>query len=244
MEISVVCEKEEVSRAVRESCRNAHVYKSVLPYVFRAEYEDLLKKALCEDEVVVRTMDELGFLKQNSYKGRMIADTYLYAMNKASAEVLNDLGIYRDTAPLELTFHELKEMDLGNSELTVYGRVPMMVTAQCLYRNTHDDKCKKDVKNGHSLYLKDRMGKDLPCVSYCSYCTNVIYNSIPMSLHGRMKEIRELKPAALRLHFTTEGPKEAAEITDYYLSLVSGKKTADDCPVREYTNGHFRDGVE
>ncbi len=244
MDISVVCEKEDVRDMIERKCPGAHVYKGVLPYVFRAEYEDMIRSSLGQEELVVRTMDELGFLLENSYKGRIIADTYLYTMNRASKEQLRELGVFRDTAPLELNFHELKERGLEDSELTVYGRVPMMVSAQCLYRNTHDDICDRDKERGHLIYLKDRMGASLPCMCFCSYCTNVIFNSLPLSLHSRMKEIRELKPAALRLHFTTEKPDEAVRITDYYLNLLSGEGKAGSFPVKEYTKGHFKDTVE
>ncbi len=244
MEISVVCEKEDVKKAVREAFPDVHVYRTVLPHVFRRENEEILREALDSDEVVARTIDELGFLAENSYKGRIIGDAYLYAMNAASAAELKSMGVWRDTAPLELTRGELKDRGVSESELTVYGRAPLMVSAQCVYRDTHDDRCGRDEKNGRIVYLKDRTKRELPCVCYCRYCHNVIYNSVPMSLHNMMKEVLSLNPAALRLSFTTEDADTASRITDYYRELETNGDTRREFPLKEYTTGHFRKGVE
>ncbi|MBO4375198.1 MAG: U32 family peptidase [Lachnospiraceae bacterium] len=244
MEISVVCERDDVKKAVRRSFPGIHVYETVLPYVFRTGNTDIMEEALESDEAVARTVDELAFLTENSYMGRIIGDTYLYAMNSRAADMLKEMGLCRDCAPLELTFNELRERGVSESELMVYGRVPLMVSAQCVYRNTHDDRCGKDEKNGHWVTLKDRTGRDLPCRCDCRCCCNIIYNSVPLSLHNMMKEVTKLDPASLRLVFTTEGPEEACSIAGYYTELVNEGKNDRPFPVKEYTTGHFRNKVE
>lgn len=243
MEINALCEREEVKNAIRESFPDVHVYEYVLPHVFRSGYEDEMKAALSMDEVVVRTIDELGFLKKNSYKGHIIGDTYLYTMNSSAVDSFRSMGVYRDTLPLELTYRELKERETRESEITVYGRVPLMVSAQCVYRDSHDDICKKKEK-GRAVYLKDRTGRILPCVCFCRYCYNVIFNSVPLSLHNLMDEVVSLKPAGIRLYFSTEDPKEACAITGYYRDLLIKNIKNAEFPLREYTTGHFKKGVE
>lgn len=244
MEISAVCEKKEIKEAIEKEFPDIHVYGTVLPYVMRSGDISDLENILSSDEVVARTIDELGFLSENSYRGRIIADAYLYTMNRLSKNTMKEYGVFRDTAPLEENFNELLQRGMENSELLVYGRIPLMVSAQCLYRNTHGDVCGKDEKNGHLLYVKDRTGRSLPCVCDCRHCLNVIYNSVPLSLHNHMEEVRRLKSAALRLYFTTETLPEARRIAGYYVSMVKYGKDGEDFPLKEYTTGHFKKGVE
>ena len=43
----------------------------------------------------------------------------------------------------------------------VYGHIPLMVSAQCLYKNT--DKCQKCKPEDERAYIVDRLGKDFMC---------------------------------------------------------------------------------
>ena len=53
------------------------------------------------------------------------------AKNFGTSKKLRDF-----TAPLELNSRELRELDIRNGELLVYGRIPVMVSAQCIERTT------------------------------------------------------------------------------------------------------------
>ena len=243
MDISVVCEDEKTAELIEKKYPQVHIYKNVFPYVLRYEYEQELIKLLESDEILVRTADGLGFLIQNGYKGKIIADAGLYTFNRASKQFLKDSGVYRDTVPLELNYHEIRERGVEASELVIYGHVPMMISAQCLYKNTKDA-CRKDEKNGHRTVLKDRIGKNLPVICFCRYCLNVIYNSVPLSLHTELEKIRTLDVPSVRLSFTVEKPEEALDITGFFIKLLSGTSRADSVPFKEYTRGHFIRGVE
>ena len=72
--------------------------------------------------------------------------------------------------------------------MIVYGRLPLMHSAQCVRKNTFG--C-----NGQEerLVLKDRYDKEFPVVCYCrpwkmgntkaaESCYNIIYNSLPYGL--------------------------------------------------------------
>ncbi len=244
MEISAVCEKSEVKEMIKREFPDIHVYETVLPHVMRSDDASGFEHILSSEEVVARTIDELGFLLDNSYKGKIIADSYLYTMNRLSKSTLKELGVFRDTAPLELNFNELLQRGMEDCEFMVYGRIPLMVSAQCVYRNTHDDICKKDEKRGHLVYIKDRTGRSLPCVCDCRHCLNVIYNSVPLSLHNRMTEVLELNPAALRMYFSTETPEEAKQIAEFFTELIRTGKNDSGFPLKEYTTGHFKKGAE
>ena len=65
-------------------------------------------------------------------------------------------------------------MDLGleELELMVYGHLPLMVTAQCLYTSTNAcNKCK--AASNKIDYILDRMGKRFYVKASCSSCSNV-----------------------------------------------------------------------
>ena len=243
MDISVVCEDEKTAELIGKKYPQVHIYRNVFPYVFRYEYGPELKKLLETDEILVRTADGLGFLIQNGFKGRIIADAGLYTFNRASKQFLKDAGVCRDTVPLELNYHEIRERGVEASELMIYGHVPMMISAQCLYKNTKGG-CEKDEKKGHRTVLVDRMGKSLPVICFCRYCFNVIYNSVPLSLHTELEKIRSLDIPSVRLSFTVEKPEEALAVTGFFIKLLSGTSEAGPVPFKEYTKGHFIKGVE
>ena len=90
------------------------------------------------------------------------------------------------------------------------------------------------------LSIKDRMGMQFPVRCVCGHCYNVIYNSLPLSLHSF---IRKENPVAMGAagwicSFTTESAAQTKEILRWY---VSGGEGADPASVfREFTTGHYR----
>ena len=247
MDINAVCEKASQSKALSGLNGIKLIFhpQNTLPYIFRNRDERNLA-FLDEPYMLVRNLDELGFLKENGYNGEIYADHSLYTCNPASRDFLKSHGIRHDTAPLELSFKELKARGMEGSELMIYGRVPMMISAGCLHRNSHSDICDKDIKKGHDLILTDRMDTDFPVLCICRYCYNIVLNSVPLSLHGCMDKVMELNPASLRLNFTTEGETETIRIASYFLDLVreyeNGGKTYASPPFTSFTKGHFLKG--
>lgn len=246
MDINVLCEKSETAAALKRSAAAGginEIYECVMPYVMRDDFSDAAARFLSAPDVVVRSWDELGWLKQNGYQGKIIADAGLYTFNREAVSALKEAGAAYDTVPLELNIHEMLERGIANSELVVYGRVPMMITSQCLYRNTHNDRCEKDILAGHEAVLTDRTGTDFISMCFCRYCCNVLFNSVPISLHTETDTIIKAAPRSVRLYFTDETPEEAARITDYFVRMFDGRD-AGTLPIKGYTKGHFRKGVE
>ena len=92
--------------------------------------------------------------------------------------------------------------------MLVYGRIPVMTSTQCLKKSAGHCQKTPDL-----FKVRDRKGKEFPVKNCCSYCYNVIYNSVPVSLHGWSEEVRKCSPASVRLAFTTESNKEAAAVS-------------------------------
>ncbi len=118
----------------------------------------------------------------------------------------------------------------------VYGRVPMMITANCIRKTSgHCDKNKKgrQAQTEESFcFLTDRMGKEFPVMTNCRHCYNVIYNSVPLSLHKQVFS----KEGKYRLDFTTESAKETKEIITYFCNIYQKKE--GNPPYKDYTTGH------
>jgi len=201
-----------------------------LPYVFR---DVTYVNVDGFDDVYVRSLDELAY-----YKDRMLVSDYgLYAMNPVSADWLKDKGISRITAPIELNEHELKELGLTDKEFIVYGHIPMMVSTQCVHKNT-----KGCDKTPGLTQITDRTGKQLMVENKCAYCYNLIYNADPLSLAGIWNKVSRLEPYAVRINLTIEDGEESARIINAYAKAIEGKDVKD--PVEGYTRGHFTRGVE
>lgn len=216
---------------------------AVMPHIFRTEAERFFDRHMDAvtgagfDGVLVRSMEEIGFLKDREIHLPMVFDYNLYGMNDRSQRFLLGLGASELTWPVELNSRELEKLSVPG-ELLFYGRLPMMVTAQCIHQGV--EVC--DKKPG-VLTLKDRMGKEFPVKNHCAFCYNTVYNAAPVSLIGLEEQVEKLAPSALRLQLTTETPEEAKYVLRCFLdSWVEGKKEKQ--PVKDFTRGHFKRGVE
>ncbi|MDD2957928.1 MAG: DUF3656 domain-containing protein [Lachnospiraceae bacterium] len=200
--------------------------------------KNLLNQIASADGFLLRNAEELEYLQ--TYRGSFewIADSSLYTYNREAREFLREQGITGDTIPLELNLGELKERGCEGSEITIYGYQPLMITAQCLIRNTSE--CRKTP--GIS-YLKDRKEIRFPVKNQCSICTNIIYNSLPLNLFSFSGQILGLHPASVRLAFTLETKQETAAILEAANSFFA-KETMENRWKAEGTRGHFKRGVE
>lgn len=185
----------------------------------------------------------------------VIADAGLYTWNSLSRLELHDLGVDLDTIPAELTFREIRDRSfvpgLPASELIVYGRQRLMVTAQCLTKN--NGRCRYPVKNGdippHGWgILTDRKGAQFPVRRSCLFCMNEIFNSVPLELLSLENRVKTVGAGSVRIAFTTESAEKAAQILDLTERVfVSGENLPEDAwkkAVPERTGGHFTNKVE
>lgn len=216
----------------------------VLPRIFRSDTKALysghesLKALELFDGVLFRNYEEFFFLQKYGYTKARIPDYNMYTYNRYAEEFWKERGIAQTTAPLELNDRELAVRGCKNSEILVYGHLPMMVSAQCVRKNV--DKCRK--QSGF-LYLKDRKGKRFPVKNSCSFCYNVIYNHVPLALFGNKKELDALAPASLRLSFTIEPPEKAAGIAQGFAEKFVEVRNIE-YDFGDFTRGHFKRGVE
>lgn len=229
--------------SVKACHKNGKECMLTMPHIFRAEAERFFNTHFKElegagfDGFLIRSLEEPDYLKENGIKGRWIFDYGLYGMNDRAQEMLLTMGADGLTWPVELNSRELGKLKVPG-ELLVYGRLPMMVTAQCLHQAT--EQCDRTPA---VLMLKDRRGKEFPVKNHCAFCYNSIYNSTPVSLLGLHETVKELSPSAIRLQFTTENKDQTeAVIRSFADGFLYGRNA--ELPWAEFTRGHFKRGVE
>lgn len=210
--------------------RNKKVYL-MLPTIFRADSSDYFVSIAKEldkvsfDGFVVKNYEEL-YLTENLFTGKkVILDHNMYTFNDVSKSAFFEHGVSGDTVPLELNSREIMHRNNIGSQMIVYGYYPLMTTANCVHKNTKG--CDKKQK---LIYLKDRYNKSFAVCNNCKECYNTIYNSLPTMLIKNISKLKEAGIRSFRYSFTIETPKQI--------------KAVMDDKVAEYTNGHYKRGVE
>lgn len=188
---------------------------------------------------VVRNMESYGVLKQMGLEKKAILDFNLYTMNDESQKFWKKQGILWNTIPLELNSKELRFRDNRNSEIMVYGYIPLMISVQCLQKNL--DRCNRQCA---VLTVKDRYQKEFHAVCNCEFCYNTIYNSLPLSLLGDANQVRSLETGGYRLSFTLENEEETRRIAREFAEVYCEGKESKQKFLGETTKGHFSRGVE
>lgn len=261
-----------------------------LPYILRKrDYRTMeqLLSFVCENSAIhgflIRNLEEYQFLINRKYTGRIITDAGVYVWNEESYTFWKD-RVDLMTCPLELKNHEWQKVFARRAvEKIVYGRLPMMITANCVAKTAGKCYRGKDTAaggntaanenaaadkyaavnenaaageyaavNGNAassakipgtsvVYLTDRYRKKFPVLTQCRFCTNVILNSVTLSLHSR--ECRKWYDAvSKRISLTIESAGETIKILKFFAAV--GRGQTPEPPYEEYTTGHEKRGVE
>lgn len=224
-------EPEDLIFRVHEAGKKAYL---AMPYVWRLDVQTVFSHCLPEEKIrqfdglLLRSIDQFGSLGDYRLPAGMevIADAGVYTWNREAAAEVFRLGATSETIPYECTAKELSGRDLRSSELVVYGRIPLMVTAQCLRKNSAS--C---THTPSFMTLTDRKKIRFPVRTECAFCGNIIFNSVPLELVTAKEEQKLLNPGSVRYFFTTESGEETAEILSGHLP-------------EKVTRGHIRKGVE
>ncbi|MCM1125132.1 MAG: U32 family peptidase [Lachnospiraceae bacterium] len=220
------------------------------PYVSREDSEKCLLRIrqLIEcgmfQGVLIRNLESLGYFTNCLSPEQIVLDTGIYMWNRESLRFAEGRAS-EYYLPIEYNRAEWKEfLEAEDGSLkhsaVIYGRLPMMVTAGCIRKTA--DKCRQV---SGITELKDRYKTIFPVWHDCVSCYNVIYNSIPLSLHMLFREpaARSLEPMCCRLDFTVESKEETMEIIKLFRDYRSGMDTKP-VSANRFTTAHYNRGVE
>lgn len=186
---------------------------------------------------LARNLESFAVLKRLGLEEMAVLDSSVYTWNNRSVRFWNSRGVLRTTVPAELNSREIAGRENRRSEMVIYGYLPLMVSAQCVKKNTDCCTCRND-----RLFLRDRYGKKFAVQCCCDLCYNVIYNSLPYGLFREADQVKSLGCAAYRMNFTIEDGRTAAETAAAFAERYL--RGADTVFPEELTKGHYKRGVE
>lgn len=132
-------------------------------------------------------------------------DFGLNLYNSRAMALPKQLGLVSATASFEMSLPQLRDLSKPlPTEMIVYGRLPLMLTENCLMRN-RAGVCSCESGN---TKLIDRIGEEFRVVRDCGTCRSVILNGKKLYMLDKKDELRNLGLWALRLCFTTENGAE------------------------------------
>ena len=206
---------------------------AILPRVWRDRDEAELRrwldhaKALGVTAVLTGNIGHLSLVRDTGLA--VYGDYGLNVFNGRALDYLRKKSLSSACLSFELRFAQLRDLPKClPAEAIVYGRLPLMITENCLIENA--GACRCDRPN----FLTDRTGAAFPLLPAYGHRTE-IQNSRVLWLADR-PEYRRLGLSFARLRFTTETPEECLRVfRDYQAGAAASG---------EFTRGLYERGVE
>ena len=199
----------------RQLVRRVHV-AAALP---RIAHDDEMSKirsalqlvnALGVTEALAGNLGYLNLAAEAGMKTR--GDFGMNIYNSLATRTLADL---KSKAPLsatlsfEMSYSQIRDVSKPlPCEAMVYGRMPLMVTENCLFKGkTGECACHMG-----AIKLVDKTGAEFPVIRDGNSCRSVLLNGKKLSLLDKQSELSRAGLWALRLHFTTESAREVDHV--------------------------------
>ena len=146
---------------------------------------------------------------------RIHGDFGLNIYNSGSVFMAKQLELASATLSFEMTMPQIRDVSKAvPCELLVYGRLPLMVTENCLQFNRGGE-----CTCGHgTMKLTDKTGAEFPVIKDGNSCRSVLLNGKKLSWLDRQEDLQQLGLWATRLYFTTENQFEVDRVLTDYVS--------------------------
>ncbi len=221
----------------RDLCRHVRVCAVLPRIVHDGELSGLTQdmqalKMLGMEDVLI---GNLGLLLPAQQAGMNIrGDFGLNLYNSGAANRVRELGLQSACLSFEMTLPQIRDVSKAvPCELLSYGRLPLMVTENCLIRG----KTGKCTCHLSPTRLTDKTGAEFPVIRDGASCRSVLLNGKKLSWLDRQEDLARLGLWATRLYFTTENPREV----DQVMASVRNPKPFDPGAC---TRGLYLRGVE
>lgn len=215
-------------------------FERLMTWIGEADHEALT------DGLMAGSLSGLLWAQDAGWKKGLSLQHSAYVFNRETWDFfMRHFQLDSYTMPLELNRKEGMVLPAENMEMMVYGRIPMMNSANCIRKTAGECRIchtQKSLREGSPLreirfFLKDRYQAEFPVLINCRHCMNTIYNSVPLSLHQYLEEIGQRCPKAVRLDFTDESAAEAGKVIRFFAD-------GEGMPPAAYTTGHYKKGVQ
>ena len=190
---------------------------AVLPRIVHDSEMDRLR----DDLALVRKMGvkealvgNLGLLLPVREAGLKIrGDFGLNLYNSGSVNLMRELELKSATLSFEMTLPQIRDVSKAvPCEIFAYGRLPLMVTENCLIRS-RTGSCTCNLSTGK---LMDKTGAEFPIIKDGDKCRSILLNGKKLNWLDRQEDLSRLGLWAVRLYFTTENAKEVDQILSAY----------------------------
>lgn len=180
----------------------------------RAKMSDI--RALGIKDVLIGNLGLVIPAREESF--RIHGDFGLNLFNSASMNMMRKMELASATVSFEMTLPQIRDVSKAvNTEMMVYGRMPLMLTEHCLIRNrTGECTCQNS-----STKLMDKTGAEFPIIKDCGNCRSVLLNGKKLNWLDRQDDLAKLGLWAVRLYFTTENAREVDRVLEEYLNPVA-----------------------
>ena len=182
---------------------------AVLPRIVHDGELPALKQAMADirsvgvKEVLV---GNLGLLvPAQECKMGIRGDFSLNFFNSGAINTARQMELYSAAVSFEMTLPQIRDVSKAvPTELLCYGRMPLMVTENCLFRGkTGQCSCHQGITK-----LTDKTGAEFPVIRDGNSCRSVLLNGKKLNWLDRQDDLSRLGLWAVRLYFTTENSRE------------------------------------
>jgi len=144
---------------------------------------------------------------------RIRGDFGLNLYNSIAMETARELELRSAALSFEMTLPQVRDVSKPvPTELLAYGRLPLMVTENCLIRGkTGECSCHLGPTK-----LMDKTGAEFPVIRDGKSCRSILLNGKKLNWLDRQNDLSRLGLWAIRLCFTTENSKEVDQTLAAY----------------------------
>ena len=162
-------------------------------------------------KILTNTADQIHLVRNMGFEP--VGNFSLNLFNSYDLKVIKEMSILEATLSCELSAFKIKDLKKPiKTNLVVYGRLPLMVTENCIIKNS--GKC-IDYKGFYGL--SDKTGHTFPVVCHFPH-RNLILNSNPIYIADKLNELESCNVYGYDFLFTTENGREIQRIVNAYLN--------------------------
>ena len=228
----------EADPALTEKLLKRGKLAAVLPRIVHDDELPRLKatlQKLMEQGLTDVLVGNLGLLIPMRELGLNIrGDFGLNIYNSGAVDMTKMLEFSSTTLSFEMTMPQIRDVTKSvPCELLIYGRLPLMITENCLFFN----RAQECVCNRGPMKLVDKTGAEFPVIREGNTCRSLVLNGRKLSWLDRQEDLQRLGLWATRLYFTTENALEVDRVLSSYVH-------ADPFDPGAFTRGLYLRGVE
>ena len=192
---------------------------AVLPRIVHDHEMDRLKddlrtvKQMGVREVLVGNLGLLLPARELGFEVR--GDYGLNIYNSRAMRMAKELELKSATLSFEMTLPQIRDVSKDvPCEILAYGRLPLMVTENCLTRG-RTGSCTCNLNLGK---LVDKTGAEFPIIKDGEKCRSILLNGKKLNWLDRQKDLGRLGLWGIRMYFTTESPREVDNVLSSYIN--------------------------